>query len=205
MERLTCEKQDRAEGEEEAEGLREEVADLRSQLLRHQEEVEELTALYESEKSQNCALEDAVRAEKANFNKVVSPAGPEHSWPQVVASLESERQRSKTASAKDSDTIMELRTALEVRGVQESRSDSVCRLRRSKVADWPWTPSPLTQGGGREAASCLSTAAGGSKEETGIVFPRNSLPGHKSPALRPEMTEDSEAGLVGELVEERGR
>ena len=35
-----------------------------------QEEVEELTALYDSEKSQNLALEEAVAAEKENFNKV---------------------------------------------------------------------------------------------------------------------------------------
>ena len=35
-----------------------------------QEEVEELTALYDSEKSQNQALEEAVAAEKENFNKV---------------------------------------------------------------------------------------------------------------------------------------
>ena len=35
-----------------------------------QEEVEELSALYDSEKSQNLALEEAVAAEKENFNKV---------------------------------------------------------------------------------------------------------------------------------------
>ena len=35
-----------------------------------QEEVEELSALYDSEKSQNLALEEAVAAEKKNFNKV---------------------------------------------------------------------------------------------------------------------------------------
>ena len=38
--------------------------------LFNQEEVEELTALYDSEKSQNLALEEAVAAEKENFNKV---------------------------------------------------------------------------------------------------------------------------------------
>ena len=59
--------------------LREEVGSLQTQLLRHQEEVEELTALYESEKSQNSALEEAASAEKQNFNKVISDAGTVHS------------------------------------------------------------------------------------------------------------------------------
>ena len=52
--------------------LREEVGSLQTQLLRHQEEIEELTALYESEKCQNSALEEAASAEKQNFNKVTS-------------------------------------------------------------------------------------------------------------------------------------
>ena len=39
-------------------------------MISSQEEVEELTALYDSEKSQNQALEEAVAAEKENFNKV---------------------------------------------------------------------------------------------------------------------------------------
>jgi len=48
--------------------MREEVGDLHTQLLRHKEELEDLNALYESEKSQNSALEEAVTAEKENFN-----------------------------------------------------------------------------------------------------------------------------------------
>ena len=46
------------------------IDSLKQKMTSSQEEVEELTALYDSEKSQNQALEEAVAAEKENFNKV---------------------------------------------------------------------------------------------------------------------------------------
>jgi len=147
------------------------VGDLHTQLLRHQEELEELNALYESEKSQNAALEEAVTAEKENFNKMVS-------------SLDSERQRSRAVSTKDSDTIMELRTALEVEKEHGSR-----------MAMEAHSPHP-----GR-----LKSAQG---SRLSIYGSRNSLPGYKSPALIPEvMVEkaDLTEGLMAELDEERSR
>ena len=63
-----------------------------------------MTALYDSEKSQNLALEEAVAAEKENFNKVKTRRKSENldcnlCW-QVVASLDSERQRSRAVSTK---------------------------------------------------------------------------------------------------------
>ena len=136
-----------------------------------QEELEELNALYESEKSQNAALEEAVTAEKENFNK-------------MVASLDSERQRSRAVSTKDSDTIMELRTALEVEKEHGSR-----------LALEAHSPHP-----GR-----LKSTQG---SRLSLYGSRNSLPGYKSPALIPEvMVEkaDLTEGLMAELDEERSR
>lgn len=167
MERLNTERRTKCELEEELSGLRGEVGSLHTQLLRHQEEIEELTALYESEKSQNSALEEAVREEKSNFDK-------------VMVSLETERLRSRAVSTKDSDTILELRTALEV----EKEHGSRLALE---------SPHP---GSGKLGVGSGRISQWGS---------RTSLPGHKSPALLPDLALDRTEMLMGELEEERGR
>ena len=72
------------------------------------DEIEELTSLYEAEKLQTLVLEEALAAEKDNFNK-------------LTKSLNEERKRSNETSTRDSDTIMELRTALEIEKEKEAR------------------------------------------------------------------------------------
>ena len=102
----------------------------------------------------------------------------------MVSSLDSERQRSRAVSTKDSDTIMELRTALEVEKEHGSR-----------MAMEAHSPHP-----GR-----LKSAQG---SRLSLYGSRNSLPGYKSPALIPEvMVEkaDLTEGLMAELDEERSR
>ena len=102
------EKECKGDLEEEVSTMKEEIHSLQTQLLRHQEEIEEMTALYESEKNQTLVLEESLASEKRNFN-------------QMAASLDAERQRSRDMSTRDSDTIIELRTALEVEKEQGSR------------------------------------------------------------------------------------
>ena len=70
-------------------------------IIWHRDEIEELNSLYISEKDQNSTLESALAAEKQNFNKLIS-------------SLDKERIRSREVSIRDTDTIIELRTALEI-------------------------------------------------------------------------------------------
>ena len=108
MEKLNVEKECKADLKEEVSTMKEEIHSLQTQLLRHQEEIEEMTALYESEKNQTSVLEESLASEKRNFN-------------QMAASLDAERQRSRDMSTRDSDTIIELRTALEVEKEQGSR------------------------------------------------------------------------------------
>ena len=108
MGKLNEEKQSKSELQEDIFMLRDEVCDLQTQLVRHKDEIEELTSLYEAEKLQTLVLEEALVAEKENFNK-------------LTKSLNEERKRSQEASARDSDTIMELRTALEIEKEKEAR------------------------------------------------------------------------------------
>ena len=108
MEKLNEEKQGKTELQEEIYILRDELCDLQTQLVRHKDEIEELTSLYEAEKLQTLVLEEALSEEKENFNK-------------LTKSLNEERKRSNEASSRDSDTIMELRTALEIEKEKEAR------------------------------------------------------------------------------------
>lgn len=108
MEKLNSEKRTRQQLEEDVTRLQEELTEMQTQLLRHREEIEELDSLYQSEKNQNSTLEEALAAERENFNK-------------LIASLDKERQRSRDVSVRDTDTIMELRTALEVEKERGSR------------------------------------------------------------------------------------
>ena len=108
MEKLNEEKQSKSELQEDVFMLRDEICDLQTQLVRHKDEIEELTSLYEAEKLQTLVLEEALVAEKENFNK-------------LTKSLNEERKRSQEASARDSETIMELRTALEIEKEKEAR------------------------------------------------------------------------------------
>ena len=108
MEKLNEEKQGKTELQEEIYILRDELCDLQTQLVRHKDEIEELTSLYEAEKLQTLVLEEALAGEKDNFNK-------------LTKSLNEERKRSNETSSRDSDTIMELRTALEIEKEKEAR------------------------------------------------------------------------------------
>ena len=83
------EKADKAE-------LQDEISDLETQLIRHKDEIEELSSLYEAEKLQTLVLEEALQAEKENFNR-------------LSLSLSEERKRAEEAAARDSETILELR------------------------------------------------------------------------------------------------
>ena len=88
--------------------LQDEISDLETQLMRHKDEIEELSSLYEAEKLQSLVLEEALQAEKENFNN-------------LTLSLSEERKRSEEAAARDSETILELRTALEIEKEKEAR------------------------------------------------------------------------------------
>ena len=165
MEKLNTEKQSKNELQEEIFSLRDEIGDLQTQLLRHRDEIEELSSLYEAEKLQNCVLEEALHEEKDNFKKITS-------------SLGEERHRSKEVSMRDSDTIMDLRTALEVKKENESRLG---------------LDSPLF---GKKSHNGSRLSLHGS---------RQSLPGHKSPACLPGVRIESEEKMMDELLEERSR
>ena len=143
LEKLNSEKQSKSELQEEIYSLGDEIGDLQTQLLRHRDEIEELSSLYNAEKLQNCVLEEALCEEKDNFNKIAS-------------SLDEERQRSREVSMRDSETIIDLRTALEV------KKENVSRL----GVDSPFLGKKSHNG------SRLS-----------LYGSRQSLPGHKYPAL----------------------
>ena len=108
MEKLEVEKTDKLELELQLDKLQDEMRELETQLIRHRDEIEELTALYHSEKEQNRTLEEVLGFEKQNLIK-------------LNASLDKERQRSREVSIRDTDTILELRTALEVEKEKGSR------------------------------------------------------------------------------------
>merc|ERR1719228_2927718 len=163
MEKLNSEKESKTELEEEIFSLRDEITDLQTQLMRHRDEIEELTSLYEAEKMQNCVLEEALHEEKDNFKRITS-------------SLDDERQRSREVSMRDSDTIMDLRTALEVKKENESRLG---------------LDSPLF---GKKSHNGSKLSLYGS---------RQSLPGHKSPVCVPKP--EGEEKIMSELLEERSR
>jgi len=165
MEKLNEEKNLKCELQEEIFSLKEDLEGLQTQLFRHQDEIEEMTSLYEAEKFQNCILEEAIKEEKENFNKISS-------------SLDEERQRSKEISVRDSDTIMDLRTALEV---EKEHSSRLC------------LDSPLL---GKKSNNGSKVSLYGS---------RHSLPGYKSPALLPGIQVDGGDKLLEELLEERDR
>ena len=166
MEKLNNEKQSKTELQQENYSLQDEIVDLQTQLLRHREEIEELSSLYEAEKLQNCVLKEALQEEKDIFNK-------------MTTSLDEERQRSKEVSMRDSDTIMDLRTALEV------KKENVSRL---------GLDSPLL---GKKSNNGSRRSLYGS---------RQSLPGHKSPSLLiPGVKIESEERIIDELLEERNR
>ena len=101
----------------------------------------------------------------------------------MVISLESERQRSRAVSTKDSDTILELRTALEVTLLLPPSfhlMDDVCQVEKeqgSRLALDVYSPHP----GGRGMKS-------GQGSRLSLYGSRGSLPGHKSPNLIPEVT-----------------
>ena len=108
MEKLEVEKADKLELELQLDKLQDEIRELETELIRHRDEIEELTALYHSEKEQNRTLEEVLGFEKQNLIK-------------LNASLDKERQRSREVSIRDTDTILELRTALEVEKEKGSR------------------------------------------------------------------------------------
>ena len=108
MEKVNEEKQSKSDLQEDVYVLRDEISDLQTQLIRHKDEIEELTSLYEAEKLQNLVMEEALAAEKVNFDK-------------LTKSLDDERKRSDEASTRDGETIMELRTALEIEKEKEAR------------------------------------------------------------------------------------
>ena len=72
------------------------------------DELEELSSFYEAEKLQTLVLEEALQAEKENFNR-------------LSLSLSEERKRAEEAAVRDSETILELRTALEIEKEKEGR------------------------------------------------------------------------------------
>ena len=80
---------------------------MSTQILRS-DELEELSSIYEAEKRQTLVLEEALKAEKENFNR-------------LSLSLSEERKRAEEAAARDSETILELRTALEIEKEKEGR------------------------------------------------------------------------------------
>jgi len=166
MEKLNSEKESKTELEEEIFSLREEIGDLQTQLMRHRDEIEELSSLYEAEKLQTCVLEEALQEEKENFKRITS-------------SLDEERQRSREVSMRDSDTIIDLRTALEVKKENESRLG---------------LDSPLF---GKKSNNGSKLSLYGS---------RQSIPGHKSPIFAPGGGKpDNEDKIIDELLEERSR
>lgn len=75
--------------------------DLEEVVARQGEEIRQLTTLYETERTAASTLEKALSKEKDNFERLMS-------------SLEAERTRSRLAGDRDSDTITDLRNALEV-------------------------------------------------------------------------------------------
>ena len=101
--------------------LEEEISGLQTQLVRHKDEIEELSSLYEAEKLQSSVLEEALQAEKENFNKMTS-------------SLSEERKRFNEATARDSETILELRTELEMEKEKEVRPASARSNKGSKTS-----------------------------------------------------------------------
>ncbi len=72
------------------------------------EELSQLQQLYEEERAQATMMEEALRSEREAMHK-------------LTATLELERGRAKAASDRDADTIIELRTALEVDGLLNVR------------------------------------------------------------------------------------
>lgn len=145
MEKLNDEKQSKSDLQEEVFLLRDELCDLQTQVVRHKDEIEELTSLYESEKLQNLVMEEALAAEKENFNK-------------LSKSLTEERKRSQEASARDSDTIMELRTALEIEKEKEARMGM---------------ESPYPGGGGMKSHKGSKQSLGGSRQSLTHVQGQN--------------------------------
>ncbi len=81
--------------------LQAEMDELKRELRWREEEKAELDKTAEEDRRQTRLLQEAVRCEAENYRK-------------LKATLADERQRSKSASDRDSDTILELRTALEV-------------------------------------------------------------------------------------------
>ena len=101
--------------------LEEEISEMQTQLVRHKDEIEELSSLYEAEKLQSSVLEEALQAEKENFNK-------------LTQSLSEERKRFNEASARDCETILELRTELEMEKEKEVRPASARSNKGSKTS-----------------------------------------------------------------------
>merc|ERR1719412_711953 len=74
---------------------------MHTQHLKDQEEIKQLAKLYKAEQSQAAILETALANEKDNFHR-------------LKVALDTERIRSREAIDRDNDTILDLRTALEV-------------------------------------------------------------------------------------------
>ncbi|TRY80064.1 hypothetical protein TCAL_06003 [Tigriopus californicus] len=81
--------------------LKQEMQALETIVEREKEERIQLKSLYEAERSQSDVLEDALQMERDHFRK-------------LKQTLELERSRAKAASDRDAETIIDLRTSLEV-------------------------------------------------------------------------------------------
>merc|ERR1719412_2383752 len=74
---------------------------MHTQHLKDQEEIKQVSNLYKAEQSQAQILETALASEKENFHR-------------LKVALDTERIRSREAIDRDNETILDLRTALEV-------------------------------------------------------------------------------------------
>lgn len=95
--------------------LKQEMQALETIVEREKEERIQLKSLYEAERSQSDVLEDALQMERDHFRK-------------LKQTLELERSRAKAASDRDAETIIDLRTSLEVERERSSMHSSAAAI-----------------------------------------------------------------------------
>ena len=81
--------------------MRRDLGVMAARIERDGEEKAQISALYETERNQSRVLEEALNGERENFRK-------------LKQTLDLERSRAKAASERDAETIIELRTTLEM-------------------------------------------------------------------------------------------
>jgi len=167
-------KQNMRKSKEEGEKMRERVELLSNSVQQQKDEICQLSTLYKTERDATLALQKALSSEKENFNRLMS-------------SLKNERLRSKQAGERDSDTIIDLRTALEVE--RELRAETG----HSNPA--PHAPSPAAWGQSLvgESASrstVLNTPQLYSSLSLGSLPTSGSL-GHFPPFINEDLREES--------------